>query len=168
MQRDKQQRIEWIKASSSGIGRSLALKMAAENWDIAATARSLEKLETLARESISLPGSIYPFASDITDTTKIKVTVDRIESECGVIDLAVLNAGTHISDDAATLTGERVSALLQLNVIGTVQCLHAWRIKCVEAALSILPSFPSSRALADHTAPPPMVGLNLLLSLIIL
>lgn len=125
MPRDKQRRIAWITGASSGIGRALALKMAAENWDIAATARSLEKLETLARESISFPGSIYPFASDITDTTKIKVTLDRIESECGMIDLAVLNAGTHISDDAANLTGERISALLQLNVIGTVQCLHA-------------------------------------------
>ncbi len=125
MLREKRVKSVWITGASSGIGRALAIKMASENWQVAASARSLEKLETLASESIDLPGNIYPFDLDITDTSNIRIVLDRIERDFGMIDLAVLNAGTHVADDATTLTGEHISALLQLNVVGTVECLHS-------------------------------------------
>lgn len=124
MPTDNQPKVVWITGASSGIGRALALKMAAENWRVAASARSFDKLETLAKETLSLPGVIYPFAADITDDAEIETTLNRIERDCGAIDVAVLNAGTHLADQAATTTGAHVTGLMQLNVVGTVNCLH--------------------------------------------
>ena len=117
-------KVIWITGASSGIGRALALKMASEEWTVAATARSVANLNALAEESKMLPGVIYPFAADVTDNHEICVLLDRIETSCGAIDLAVLNAGTYVADTAKTTCGKNVAALMQLNFVGTVNCLH--------------------------------------------
>lgn len=124
MPANSQPKIAWITGASSGIGRALAVKMASENWQVAASARSFGKLESLAKEAINLPGAIYPFAADITDRSEVATTLNLIERELGAVDLAVLNAGTHIADDAETVTGAHVAALIELNLIGTIHCLY--------------------------------------------
>lgn len=124
MPKTTKSKIAWITGASSGIGRALALKMASEEWTVAATARSVASLETLADESKMLPGTIYPFAADVTDSSEICSIIERIETSCGAIDLAVLNAGTYVADTAKTTCGKNVTALMQLNFVGTVNCLH--------------------------------------------
>ena len=124
MPKTTKSKIAWITGASSGIGRALALKMASEEWTVAATARSVTSLETLVDESKILPGTIYPFAADVTDSSEICSILERIETSCGAIDLAVLNAGTYIADTAKTTCGKNVAALMQLNFVGTVNCLH--------------------------------------------
>ena len=117
-------KIAWITGASSGIGRALALKMASEEWTVAATARSVASLTRLADEAKMLPGTIYPFAADVTDSSQICSILERIENSCGAIDLAVLNAGTYVADTAKTTCGKNVTALMQLNFVGTINCLH--------------------------------------------
>ncbi len=122
-------KVVWITGASSGIGRALALKMASEDWTVAATARSVESLNTLAEESKTLRGAIYPFSADVTDSSEICSILDKIESSCGAVDLAVLNAGTFVPDTAKTTCGETVTALMQLNFVGTINCMHPLIIK---------------------------------------
>ena len=117
-------KVVWITGASSGIGRALALKMASEEWTVAATARSVANLNTLAEEAKMLPGVVYPFAADVTDSFEICALLEKIENSCGAIDLAVLNAGTYIADTAKTTCGKNVTALMQLNFVGTINCLH--------------------------------------------
>ena len=122
-------KVVWITGASSGIGRALALKMASEGWTVAATARSVESLHTLAEESKTLSGAIYPFSADVTDSSEICAILDKIESSCGAVNLAVLNAGTFVPDTAKTTCGENVTALMQLNFVGTINCMHPLVIK---------------------------------------
>ena len=102
MPKTTKSKIAWITGASSGIGRALALKMASEEWTVAATARSVASLTRLAEEAKMLPGTIYPFAADVTDSSQICSILERIENSCGAIDLAVLNAGTYVADTAKT------------------------------------------------------------------
>ena len=129
MPKTTKSKIVWITGASSGIGRALALKMASEEWTVAATARSVASLTTLVEDSKMLPGAIYPFAADVTVSSEICSILERIETSCGAIDLAVLNAGTYVADTAKTTCGKNVTALMQLNFVGTINCLHPLVIK---------------------------------------
>lgn len=114
-------RIAWITGASSGIGRALALRLARDGWTIAVSARSVDELASLATES---DGRIVAFPLDVTDKTAVDETVQAIEDQLGSIDLAVFAAGTYFRDYAVDFDSARFRAMVELNLIGTAQCLE--------------------------------------------
>lgn len=81
--------IAWITGASSGIGRALALRLAGSGVQVAASARSADKLAELEAQS----DNIRAYVLDVTDAAANAAVVAAIEEELGPIDLAVLNAG---------------------------------------------------------------------------
>lgn len=80
----------WITGASSGIGRELALRLAAEGATVVVSARSADKLAALE----GLDKRIKAFALDVTDREKTAGAAAAIEALLGgPIDLAILNAG---------------------------------------------------------------------------
>lgn len=108
----------WITGASTGIGRDIALRLAAGGVKVAASARSVEKLRELG------PG-IVTFPLDVTDSAACRAAVDRIESELGPIDLAVLGAGTYTPVDIGELDPARFAHMMDTNYMGVVNCLAA-------------------------------------------
>ena len=82
-------KVAWITGASSGIGRALALRLADSGTQVAASARSADKLAEL--EAIN--SRIRAFALDVTDAVANAAVVAAIEEELGSIDLAVFSAG---------------------------------------------------------------------------
>ncbi|MEO1190794.1 MAG: SDR family NAD(P)-dependent oxidoreductase [Pseudomonadota bacterium] len=119
------QGIDWITGASSGIGKALALKMAAEGRTVVISARSEEDLKTVAVEADGLPGKVIPSPLDITDEAAVTAAVAEIEEEHGPLAVAVLNAGTHKPVLAADMTVADFELLARLNLLGTVACLIA-------------------------------------------
>jgi len=113
----------WITGASSGIGRSLALRLAREGWHVVISARRQGELETVAAETTH--GPITPWALDVTDGAAVADAVRAIEAKHGPIALAVLNAGTHQPMTAQNFRAEVVDRLLRLNVTGGATCLEA-------------------------------------------
>lgn len=118
-------RLAWITGASSGLGRALASRMAADGWTVAASARGVDQLGELAESTAALPGRVLAFPLDVTDRDAVAAAVAKIEQDLGPIDQAVLNAGSHQPVRAATLTSEPFRALAELNLMGTVHCLEA-------------------------------------------
>jgi len=112
----------WITGASSGIGRELALRMAARGWTVAASARRREALDELAEEA---GGGIRPYPVDVTDGEAQRATVERIETELGPIALAVLNAGTHVETFARDIEPEVHRKLIGLNYLAVIDGLAA-------------------------------------------
>lgn len=114
-------RLAWITGASSGIGRALVLRLARDGWTVAASARSVDELASLAAEA---RGRIFPFPLDVTDKDAVEQTVQAIERNHGEIDLAVLAAGTYFRDYAVDFDSARFRTMVELNLIGTAQCLE--------------------------------------------
>lgn len=112
----------WITGASSGIGRELALRMAARGWTVAASARRREALDELAEEA---GGGIHPYPVDVTDGEAQRATVERIETELGPIALAVLNAGTHVETFASDIEPDVHRKLIGLNYLAVIDGLAA-------------------------------------------
>lgn len=117
------QKVAWVTGASQGIGAAVALRLAADGWAVAVSARSTEKLQALAEKAEDLPGSIAAFSLDVTDPAASAGVFSEIESRLGPVDLAILNAGTHQPIDGTAFAVEPVRKLVEINLMGTVHCL---------------------------------------------
>jgi len=106
----------WITGASTGIGRDIALQLAAAGVKVAASARTADKLQALGSSVLTIP-------LDVTDPAACRAAVDRIESELGPIDLAVLGAGTYTPVAIDDLDPARFSLMMDTNYMGVVNCL---------------------------------------------
>ncbi|MEL6979012.1 MAG: SDR family NAD(P)-dependent oxidoreductase [Pseudomonadota bacterium] len=103
----------WVTGASAGIGRAVALKMAAEGWTVYATARSAEALAAMAAEQ----PNIRPAPGDVTDIAAMRAIVDRIAQD-GPLALAVLNAGVYQPMRAQEFSAEEARKTFDVNLTG--------------------------------------------------
>jgi NADP-dependent 3-hydroxy acid dehydrogenase YdfG len=115
--------IAWVTGASSGIGREVAAQLAQAGWTVAVTARRRDALDRLAD---SYPGQIIVAPLDITDAAAVLACVATIEAASGrQVVRAVLNAGTYLRDTAVDFDAKRFKAQLDVNLLGTANCLAA-------------------------------------------
>ena len=112
----------WITGASSGIGRAIALHYARAGWQVIASARNAAELASLAT---SMPGRIHAEPLDIVDAAAVEAAVARIEAAHGSIDVAILNAGTHVEITAEAFDVAAFRNLVDVNLMGAVHCLGA-------------------------------------------
>src|SRR5271170_199737 len=87
--------VAWVTGASAGIGRGVALELARRGYEVHATARRAEELQSLAEEATGLKGTIVAAPGDVTDRQGIARLVADIESRRPIA-LAFLNAGGNI------------------------------------------------------------------------
>lgn len=115
-------RTVWITGASTGIGRAVALRLAARGVAVAASARSEHDLAALAAES----GTIAVYPLDVAETGAVVETVGRIEQDLGGIDLAILSAGTWTQvKPAKAIDPEVFARAMAVNYQGCVNALAA-------------------------------------------
>ena len=115
----------WITGASTGIGRALALRLAADGSTVLASARGEDKLAELAAEADRLAGDIVPIPLDVTDDLMVRTVYDNIVAAHGVPDLCVLNAGTYIPMDGAIFSADAFAKQIDINWMGVVRVLDA-------------------------------------------
>ena len=120
--------VAWVTGAGSGIGAAVAVRLARQGWHVAASARSCENLDELARKDARISG----FPLDITDGQAVARAVAEIETQLGPLDLAMLNAGTYTPVSAGDFTAEKVAANFDVNVIGTAKCLEHLMPRMIE------------------------------------
>lgn len=113
-------KVVWITGASTGIGRELALRLAAGGAVVAVSARSADKLGQMA----ALNGNIRAFPLDVEDPEAATATVARIERELGPIDLAVLNAGIWRMMAVSDFSAARAKESMGINYLGVVNALE--------------------------------------------
>jgi short-subunit dehydrogenase len=114
-------RIAWVTGASSGIGQEVALQLARSGVIVAISARSADKLNSIAATHPNLRA--YPL--DVTDRTAATATVQRIEAEVGAIDLAILNAGVWHPMGASNFDATKSVDSMQVNYNGLVYGVDA-------------------------------------------
>src|SRR5712672_1390967 len=112
-----------ITGAGSGIGRQLALTLAAQGAAIAAVDLNPESLAVLAAE---LPKT--PFASavgDVTDRASLQAAVDQVQQRLGAIDVLIANAGIGLETSALNFRAADVEAQIRVNLIGVANSVEA-------------------------------------------
>ncbi|GAA4734886.1 2-dehydro-3-deoxy-D-gluconate 5-dehydrogenase KduD [Amnibacterium soli] len=108
-----------VTGAARGIGRAIALELAAAGADIGVGLRDVERdsgvvaeIEALGRRAVALP-------MDVTDLARSRAAIDRAVDELGRLDVLVNNAGGSIVADALDVTEEDFEAVWGLNTRST-------------------------------------------------
>ena len=113
-----------ITGASRGIGKSVAIALASEGFDIAAIARSLdsEGMEILGKEVEKRGVEFFPIGLDISCTGCQKEVVSNILERYGRIDFLVNNAGVAPlqRNDLLDMTEESYDRVMNINLKGPV------------------------------------------------
>jgi short-subunit dehydrogenase len=117
----------FLTGASSGIGRSLALRLAGDGSAVALIARRRELLDSLAEEIHRAGGKALAVPCDVTDHSSVVAAVQRVEQAFGPIDTMIACAGGDLNKKNkrdAFVTSE-INDLFALNVLGTAHCIEA-------------------------------------------
>ncbi len=118
-----QRGVLWLVGASSGIGRCLAQQLAAAGWRVAASARSVQRLDELVAGAGQ--GRVRSYPLDVTDAAAVAATVARIEEEWGPVEVAILNAGDYEPMSLEQFDAALFRRLVEVNYMGAVHCLDA-------------------------------------------
>lgn len=114
-----------ITGASSGIGRGLAVELARRGAKIGLVARRAELMEEAVREIEAAGSTALALPADVQDAASMKAAADRLAAELGPIDILIANAGIGPTRDAAKISAEEVSNVINVNVIGASNSVAA-------------------------------------------
>ncbi len=120
-------KIALITGGSSGLGLSMATKLAAEGYIPVLVARDTEKLEKAVNLIKNAGFTARSFTADVSRTDQIEQVAREVESEFGEIHFLVLNAGvvhTKLLLDYDNM--ETLKEVLEINLWGTVLCARCF------------------------------------------
>ena len=144
----------WVTGASGGIGRAVALDLAARGWRVYATARGVEKLEVLASEAADAKGDIIPVPGDVTNLGDMQNAMTRITSE-GPLALAILNAGIYKPMRAQTFSAAEAAQTFDVNLTGVANGLEpvlAHMIERGDGHVALVASVAGYRGLPNAAA----------------
>ncbi|MHB8875174.1 MAG: SDR family NAD(P)-dependent oxidoreductase [Myxococcaceae bacterium] len=118
-----------ITGASSGMGRGLAAWFAARGVRVFAAARRAELLESLREEA---KGNLEPVVLDVSNPEETLARIQKIDDECGGLDLVIANAGVGADTPGKRMVWQNVRHIIDVNVTGAAATLCAALPKMVE------------------------------------
>ncbi|MBE7637370.1 SDR family oxidoreductase [Sneathiella sp. P13V-1] len=107
-----------VTGASSGLGWQFALTLARAGAKVSLAARSVDKLEALAKEIEAFDGRALPVRMDVTDIKSIQDGVHAAETELGPIDILVNNSGVSALSPSEKISEEDFDFVMDTNAKG--------------------------------------------------
>ena len=107
-----------VTGASSGIGRHLALLLAAAGAKVALAARRIDRLAEAAREIEAAGGQCLPIILDVTRSDSVAAAVAAAELKLGPLTILVNNAGVTVAKPVLQHTEEEWDYVLDTNLKG--------------------------------------------------
>ena len=132
---DFKDQVIMITGASSGIGKRLAIDLAARGAIVAGCGRSITRLkETLKEVRRASPASTM-IGCDVSDAEQVQGMVAKIIADFGKVDILVNNAGVGLRKPFIETDLKTIEEIIRVNYLGAVYCTHA-----------VLPSMIEKRA----------------------
>ena len=138
----------FITGTTRGIGKQIALDLAAQGCNVVSTGKTSENgdygedrdlsgsIEQTAREVVDLGAEALPVQLDVRDETRVEAAAERAIDEFGEVNIVINNASAIHLLDTTALPPERFDLMSDVNVRGTYATARAFadHLKGVENA----------------------------------
>jgi short-subunit dehydrogenase len=118
-------KVVMITGASSGIGKGIALEIAARGAHLGLLARREELLNDIVSEAKAKGVKAVAAAADVRDAKAVREAADHFREQLGPIDIMIANAGIGTADHAVRLTPEHAADVIGINVLGAVNSVAA-------------------------------------------
>jgi 3-oxoacyl-[acyl-carrier protein] reductase len=118
-------RVALVTGGSQGIGRDIALTLAAEGADVAICARRREVLDATADELRALGRDVCAVQADVATADGVQRVADAVFDQLGRVDILVNNAGKGSPKALLELTDDEWYASIDLNLMSAVRMSRA-------------------------------------------
>jgi NAD(P)-dependent dehydrogenase (short-subunit alcohol dehydrogenase family) len=115
-------RVAVVTGGSRGLGRGIALALAAAGAHVAPLSRTAADVEAVAGEIRSLGRRALAVTADVTDEASVQAMVQRVLEEFGRIDILVNSAGIVSIKPTVEFPVEEWQQIMDVNLRGTFLC----------------------------------------------
>jgi 3-oxoacyl-[acyl-carrier protein] reductase len=117
-----QEKIIVITGASEGLGKAVAIKLAAEGATIALVAQNASELNQVAN---SIGEHAHVYICDVSMPEQVRQTAAKIVSELGKVDILINNAGIWSDEELEKTNPDRRKKVFEVNVLGTIEFTKA-------------------------------------------
>ena len=115
-----------VTGGASGVGREIALSLAAEGAHVAVNYRSSVKdAEALVGEIVAKGGNAKAYKADVADLVAVKTMVDEIVKDFGGLNILINNAGLAIRQRFLETKPEDWHRQIDACLYGAIHCCYA-------------------------------------------
>ncbi len=114
-----------VTGAGKGIGKAIALALAAEGVDVALLGRNTANLEAVAAQVKALGVQAAVVSADISDRTSVEMAIHQIQGSFGAIDILINNAGIAAFGKFLELEPETWENIIQVNLMGVYYATRA-------------------------------------------
>ena len=118
-------KVALITGSSRGIGRAIALRLAASGANVAVCARGEEAARTVADEISALGSQSFARVADVSEADQAAQIVEATLERWGRLDILVNNAGITRDNLLLRMKEEEWDAVMATNLKGAFNCCKA-------------------------------------------
>jgi NAD(P)-dependent dehydrogenase (short-subunit alcohol dehydrogenase family) len=120
-------KVALVTGAGQGIGRGIALALAAEGASVALMGRTASKLEATRDEILARGGSAASYAGDVGDEASVDDVVRRVAADLGGLDILVNNAQAYAFGSIAELDLGELEAGWRSGTLGALHLMRAAR-----------------------------------------
>ncbi len=117
MEKHEPGKVALITGCSSGIGKAVAVDLAASGWTVIATGRKPEMVSGI--------GAACTLKLDVEDSNSVQAAFKTVHEKFGGVDLLVNNAGFGSEAAVEELSDEALHGMLETNLFGVLRCMRA-------------------------------------------
>ena len=114
-----------ITGANSGIGRSTAVRLAAEGYRVYGAMRDTGKAEKLLAMAASAGAEVEPIALDVQSDVSVAAAVQEISAAAGGVDLLINNAGVGFNATTEDIDIEAAKVVFDTNYWGAIRCIQS-------------------------------------------
>jgi len=116
----------YITGAGHGIGRAIALRLAAEGGSIAVSDIDAVAAEEVAREIVATGGKAFATTCDVTDTASVEASFADAVARLGHLNVLVNTAGGDWDEPVfGEIADELWDRKMDVNLTGVVRCIRA-------------------------------------------
>ena len=120
-----QNKVALVTGAGKGIGRAVALALAAEGVHLALMARTEKDLQSVAEEAKKRGVNVTYATADISNRSEVEAAVAKLQAELGPVDILVNNAGTATFGNFLQLEPEVWEDQIRVNLFGVYYTTRA-------------------------------------------